>query len=158
MIITIFILNPTKVSFLGISPRYFSKSSFRFLQQPDCIRTFSNMSYIVVRKDINNFAIRNFTTGLRYVRSIWNVQNVQKFSSRNFTLNQSRASGTAKSQSKLTSFNKRLINLNSISNSSSPIFKQLLVTLTNSPFNETRLRSRSTTKNRKIIARRSRKL
>lgn len=61
MIITIFILNPTKVSFLGIRPRYFSKSSLRFLQQPECIRTFSNMSDIVVRKDINNLAIRNLT-------------------------------------------------------------------------------------------------
>lgn len=137
MIITIFILNPTKVSFLGIRPRYFSKSSLRFLQQPECIRTFSNMSDIVVRKDINNLAIRNLTSGLRYVQSIWNVQNVQKFCYRNFSINQSRAYGTAKSQSKLTSFNKRLINLNSIYNSSSPIFKQLLVTLTNSPLNET---------------------
>lgn len=142
MTITIFILNPTKVSFLGIRPRYFSKSSLRFLQQPECIRTFSNMSDIVVRKDVNNLAIRNFKSGLGYVlggQSICNVQcgAVQNFCYRNFSINQSRAYGTAKSQSKLTSFNKRLINLNSIYNSSSPIFKQLLVTLTNSPFNET---------------------
>jgi hypothetical protein len=33
--ITKFILNPTKVNFLGTSPRYFSKSSLRFLLQSE---------------------------------------------------------------------------------------------------------------------------